>query len=60
MLTQRQVNIFRSWISPFLSLLFVGSFSLGAFLIVYQVAIGENPIANAMATTMIERTTLPN
>jgi hypothetical protein len=53
-LSQRNVSIFKSWINPFISLMFVGSFSLGAFLIVYKVAFGENPIANAMATA-IER-----
>lgn len=58
MLTQRHVDIFRSWVNPFLSLLFVGSFSVGAFLIIYDVAFGENPVANAMAAVMVERTTL--
>ncbi len=59
-LTQRNVSIFQSWINPVISLLFVGSFALGAFLIVYKVAFGENPIANAMAAAMQRETVLPS
>ncbi|HVY72501.1 MAG TPA: hypothetical protein VG984_00390 [Candidatus Paceibacterota bacterium] len=58
MLTQRNVSIFRSWINPAISLLFVGSFALGAGLLIWHAAFGENPIANAMAKTIIEHTTL--
>lgn len=59
-LHQRGVNIFRSWVNPVISLLFVGSFSLGAFLIVYHVAFGENPIANTLAAAIERETVLPN
>jgi hypothetical protein len=58
-LSQRNVNIFKSWINPLISLMFVGSFSLGAFLIVYKVAFGENPVANAMAAAIERETHLP-
>lgn|GEM_PF-3254649 len=57
-LTQRKADIFRSWVNPFLSLMFVGSFALGAFLVVYDVAFGENPIANAMTRAIDQETIL--
>jgi len=38
--------------------MFVGSFSLGAFLIVYNTAFGKNPIAETLATAFEQRTTL--
>ncbi|MBY0472741.1 hypothetical protein K2Q00_00435 [Patescibacteria group bacterium] len=59
-LTQRKADIFRSWVNPVISLMFVGSFSLGAFLIVYNTAFGKNPIAEAFATALVQRTTLPD
>jgi hypothetical protein len=58
-LRQRGVDIFRSWVNPFISLLFVGSFALGAFLIVYNVAFGKNPIADTFAAAIERETTLP-
>lgn len=57
-LTQRKADFLRSWVSPFISLMFVGSFALGAFLIVYHAAFGKNPIADAFATALEQRTTL--
>ncbi len=59
-LTQRKADFFRSWINPFISLMFVGSFSLGAFLIVYNTAFGKNPIAEAFASAIERETTLPD
>lgn len=53
-LRQRGVDIFRSWVNPFLSILFVGSFALGAFLIVYDTAFGQNPVANAFASVVTQ------
>jgi hypothetical protein len=38
--------------------MFVGSFALGAFLVVYDVAFGENPIANAMTRAIDQETIL--
>lgn len=58
MITQRNVSVFQSWISPALSLMFVGSFALGAGLIIWNVAFGQNPLANAMATAIEQRTVL--
>ena len=59
-LTNRGASIFQAWVNPVISLLFVGAFALGAFLIVYKVAFGENPIANAMASAIERETVLPN
>lgn len=59
-LSQRNVSVFKSWVNPVISLLFVGSFALGAFLIIYKVAFGENPVANAMASAIERETQLPN
>lgn len=59
-ITQRKADFFRSWVSPFISLMFVGSFSLGAFLIVYNTAFGKNPIADAFTSAIEQRTTLPD
>jgi hypothetical protein len=56
-LRQRGVDIFRSWVNPFISLMFVGSFAFGAFLIVYDTAFGNNPVADAFAAA-IERETV--
>jgi hypothetical protein len=57
--TQRKVALFRSWVNPFISLLFVGSFTFAACLLIWNVAFGQNPIANAMAKAIVEHTTLP-
>lgn len=59
-LRQRGVNVFRSWVNPFISLMFVGSFALGAFLIVYHVAFGKNPIADAFESAIQRETVLPD
>lgn len=59
-LRQRGVNIFRSWVSPFISLMFVGSFALGAFLVVYNVAFGKNPVADVLASAIQRETVLPD
>ncbi len=57
-LRQRSVDIFRSWVSPFISVLFVGSFALAAFLIIYNTAFGKNPVADALAATIEHSTVL--
>jgi len=43
-------SMLRSNINGFLALLFVGTFSLGASLIIWHAAFGENPIADVMAS----------
>ncbi len=60
MISVRKASIFRAWVNPAISLVFVGVFSTGAFLIVWNVAFGENPVATAMASAIEHRTTLPN
>lgn len=60
MLTQRHVSIFRSWINPFLSLMFVGTFTFAACLLIWHAAFGENPVANMMATAIERSTQLPD
>jgi hypothetical protein len=47
-------SIFKSKVSGFLSLIFVGTFALGAGLIIWHAAFGENPLANAMASQLSE------
>jgi len=42
-------SILRSNVNGFLALVFVGSITLGAWLVIWHSAFGENPIANAMA-----------
>jgi hypothetical protein len=56
--TERNVALFRSWVNPIISLMFVGSFTFAACLLIWNVAFGENPVANAMAAAMVHRTTL--
>lgn len=49
MLTVGQARVLRSNINSYVAFMLVGSFALGAILIVCQVAFGENPLANAFA-----------
>ena len=60
MLTRGNATILGSWVNPVISLLFVGSFALGAGLIIWHTAFGENPIANVMAAQIERETILPN
>ncbi len=53
-------SIWDSQVNLFLSLFFVGSFTLGAGLILWHVAFGNNPIANAMSSYMLEDQALTN
>jgi hypothetical protein len=59
MISRRKASIFRAWINPGISLVFVSVFSLGAFLLVWNIAFGENPVANAMASAIERETVLP-
>ncbi len=59
-LRQRGVDVFRSWVNPLISLIFVGSFALGAFLIIYDTAFGKNPVAEALAATIEQSAVLPD
>ncbi|MDO8548180.1 MAG: hypothetical protein Q7R71_00710 [bacterium] len=45
-------SVLQSKVNGFLALLFVGSFTLAAWLIVWYAVFGENPIANAMAVQL--------
>ena len=45
-------SILKSNVNGLLALLCVGTFALGAWLIVWHAAFGENPIANAMWAQM--------
>jgi hypothetical protein len=60
MISNRSATIFKAWINPVISLVFVGTFALGAFLIVWKVAFNENPIANALAQSIERDTVLSN
>ncbi|MGC9602121.1 MAG: hypothetical protein ABSE76_00035 [Minisyncoccia bacterium] len=52
-------NIWSSQVNLFLSLLFVGSFTLGAGLILWQAFSGHNPITDAMYTEIQAETQTP-
>ncbi len=58
MISNRDASIFRAWINPVIGLAFVGAFTFGAGLILWNVAFGENPVANAMAAAIIRNTEL--
>lgn len=45
-------SVWQSKVNGFLSLVCVGCVALGARFIIWQVAFGVNPIANAMAAQM--------
>jgi len=47
--TSGQALTFRGNISSFLALLFVGSFALGAGLLIWRAAFDTNPIADSLA-----------
>lgn len=50
--TSGQALSFRTNISSFLALLFVGSFALGAGLLIWRAAFDTNPIADSLAQVM--------
>ena len=52
-------NFWTSEVNLFLSVLFVGSFTLGAALILWQAVSGHNPIADALYTEMQAETQTP-
>jgi hypothetical protein len=52
-------TIWSSQVNLFLSVLFVGSFALGAWLIIWQAVSGHNPIADALYTEMQTETQTP-
>lgn len=56
--TTGQANALHANINSFIALLFVGSFSLAMWLVVWQVAFGENPIANAFAEIIFKESSL--
>ncbi len=43
------ISIWQSRVNSVIALLFVGSCALGALFLVWHVAYGENPLANAIA-----------
>ena len=51
-------DIWHSKVDSIIGILFVGSFALGAVLIIWQAAFNENPLANAMAAEMTAETQL--
>ena len=59
MISNRSASIFKAWVSPAISLVFIATFAGGAFLIVWKVAFNENPVANAMAQAIERDTVLP-
>jgi hypothetical protein len=52
-------NIFQSQVNLFLSLFFVGTFTLGAGLILWHAFFGNNPIADAMYKEIQAETQTP-
>jgi hypothetical protein len=52
-------NIWSSQVNMFLSVLFVGSFALGAALILWQAFSGHNPMADVMYTAIQAETQTP-
>ncbi len=46
--TTSQAEAFNTNINSYIALLFVGSFALGVGLVVWQAAVGDNPIADFM------------
>lgn len=47
------MNPFRISVNSFISLVFVGSFALGAALLIWDAAEMDNPIANAMYVSVL-------
>ena len=56
--TERNVALFKSWINPAISLMFVGTFTFAAGLLIWNVAFGDNPVATVMAQAIVRTTTL--
>jgi hypothetical protein len=52
-------NIWTSQVNLFLSVFFVGSFTFGAGLIIWQAYFGHNPMADVMYTAIQAETQTP-
>ncbi len=48
-------HMINSNVNGFLALMFVGVFALGAGLLIWHAAFGENPIANAMTSELVSQ-----
>lgn len=51
-------SILRSKVNAFLAAVFVGSFALGAILLVWSTALGHNPLADAFAKIIVSENQL--